>query len=163
MATFRFGLDPVLRQREREEKERQRAVAALERQRIAIEDEIRGYQASIDAERADLSTRLGGARAGDSIDLRDVRVQANASLHLITMAQRAALRLAGVYERLDEARLELLEASVRRRAVEALRDERFEEWRSSRDKAELAALDELAVMGFGRRGLTDDDDGEDAA
>ena len=154
MARFRFGLDPVLRQRTREEEEKQRAVAALERQRLAIEEEIRGYQSAIEAERAELSDRLG---EGGAIDLRGVRVQANASLHLITLAQRAALRLAGVYERLDEARLALLEASTRKKAVETLRDERYAAWRAARSKAELAALDELAVMRHGR------DDREGAA
>ncbi|MEM7621701.1 MAG: flagellar FliJ family protein [Planctomycetota bacterium] len=151
MAAFKFGLDPVLRQRAREEEEKQRKVAQLERQRLAIEDEIRGYQRSIEAEREDLSTRLDAAREGEAgINLGDVRVQANASLHMITMAQRSAVRLAGVYERLDEARLELLEASVRRKAVEALRDKRYEAWRQKRSKAELAALDELGVMRYGR-------------
>ena len=161
MGKFEFGLDPVLRQRERVEKEKQRVVAELERQRIAIEDEIRGYQRSIEAERGDLAGRLETARGeGAAIDLGAVRVQANASLHLITLAQRAALRLAGVYERLDEARLELLEASIRRKAVEALRDKRYESWRAERNKAELAALDEIAVMGHGRSpGFGSDDRG----
>jgi len=160
MTGFRFGLDPVLRQRTREEEEKQRAVAALERQRLAIEAEIRGYQAGIEAEREDLSERLAGAREG--IDLGSVRLQANASLHMITMAQRAALRLAGVYERLDAARLALLEASTRRKAVEALKDERYAAWRSARTKKELAALDEIAMAGFIRR-AGDDGFGEGAA
>ncbi|MEM1185835.1 MAG: flagellar FliJ family protein [Planctomycetota bacterium] len=165
MAKFRFGLEPVLRQRAREEEDRQRVVAGLERQRIAIEDEIKGYQSAIEAERSELTQRLGDA-SGQGVDLGAVRVQANASLHLITMAQRAALRLAGVYERLDTARLELLEASTRRKAVETLKDQRYESWRSARSKEELAALDELAVIRHARPIDGDDDDGidgEDAA
>jgi flagellar export protein FliJ len=154
MARFRFALDPVLRQRKREEQDKQRVVARLERERIEIEDEIRGYQASIVDEKAELTARLDAARldgGGGGVDLGAVRVQANASLHLITLAQRAALRLAGVYERLDVARLALLEATTRRKAVEVLRDKRYDAWRRGLNRAEAAALDEIAVMGHSRR------------
>ncbi len=150
MAKFNFGLEPVLRQRKRDEEAKQRVVARLEAERIAIEDEIRGYQRAIVDEREDLGDRLASARVGEGVDIGAVRVQANASLHLITLAQRAALRLAGIYEKLDEARLELLEAATRRRAVEALKDKRFEAWRQQLSKAEAAALDELATVRHGR-------------
>ena len=51
-----------------------------------------------------------------------------------------------------------MEASRQRKAVELLRERRYEEWKQARDKAEAAALDELAVMragvevGFGSAG-----------
>ena len=72
-------------------------------------------------------------------------------------AQRTVLELAGLLRRLESARAELLEAAKRRKAVELLKDRRFEEWRSDQNRRELAAVDELAVMAAGRRG---DKDGE---
>ncbi len=44
---FRFRLQPVLAQRERLEQEKQVAVAALDRERLAIENKLREYQRSI--------------------------------------------------------------------------------------------------------------------
>ncbi|MEM7623040.1 MAG: hypothetical protein AAF235_07525, partial [Planctomycetota bacterium] len=108
MAKFRFDLEPVLMQRVRAEESQQRVVAELERERIAIENEIRACQGRIEGEKHDLTARLDGAGDGEGIDLSLVRVQANASLHAMAGAQQAVLRLSGVHKRLDRARLDLL-------------------------------------------------------
>jgi len=150
MARFVFELETVLQQRVREEEKRQRAVAVIERERLAIEEEIEACRARIDDEKRDLASRLDGAREGEAIDLGSVRVQANASLHAITRAQRAAMRLAGVHERLDRARLDLLEASIERKAMESLKERRREAWEEAQRKREAAELDELTVMRHGR-------------
>src|SRR5262249_51621641 len=85
------------------------------------------------------------------LDLRGVRFQAGAALRLITLAQRAVLRLAGVHKKLDAARLELLEATTRRKAVGALRERRLEEWKHEEKRREAGAADEVSVM-FAARG-----------
>ena len=111
MAKFVFELEALLRKRLHDEREQMGRVAAIERERIALEDEIRGYQSMIIEEKEDLAARLSVERdgaappdewaepPGRSVDLRAVRMQANASLRLIDRAQRAVLRLKGVHDR----------------------------------------------------------------
>ncbi|MFZ4573329.1 MAG: flagellar FliJ family protein [Phycisphaerales bacterium] len=143
MAKFVFRLEAVLRARLAEERARQLALATVERERAAIEEEIRGHQVAIATERAEMRERLS---PGAPVQLRAVRLQAHAALHAVARAQQATLRLAGVYQRIDVARRDLLKATTRRKAVERLRERRFEEWAQERKRAETAALDELAVM-----------------
>lgn len=146
MAKFRFKLDPVLEQRRRAEEDEQRAVAQIERERIALEERIRAYARAIEQEREDLRAQL--SRGGD---LSAARLQANASLDLTNKANRAVLELAGVHKRLDAARLRLLEAVTRRKALEVLRYKAEQRHRAEENRRESATLDELAVMRHGRR------------
>ena len=151
MPKFKFELEPVLRLRRRVEEQRQRAVAELERQRSGIEDRIRAHQASISATKRDLRQMLTGERAavqgeawGESgVSLRGARLQANAALHMVAQAQRAVVELAGVHGRLDVARLALLKAMTQRKAVEVLKQKRYEEWRSEVLRKEQAEVDEM--------------------
>jgi len=149
MPRFRFNLDAVLKLRRREERDKQLVVAAFEQERLALEDRIRSLQRGIVQERLDLRDRLGGDSA--TVRLTDVRVQANAGLHMVARAQRAVLELAGVHKRLEFARNELLETTKKRKAVETLRDRRFDEWRSEQNRREAAELDELSVMAEHRK------------
>ncbi|USN98589.1 MAG: flagellar FliJ family protein [Phycisphaeraceae bacterium] len=153
MARFVFELEALLRQRLHAEKEQMTRVAEIERDRLAIEGEIRACQRSIVEEKRDLAERLGAEKAGvgHPVDLRAVRVQANASLHLITKAQRAVIRLRGVHDRLDRARLELLDRTTKRRAIELLKEKRLEEWKHERARLEQAEQDDAAVMRHKRR------------
>ena len=80
-----------------------------------------------------------------------LRLAANASLHVVRKAQQIVLQLAGVHRRLDLARAQLIEAAKRRRAMELLRDRRFAQFKAAENKAETAALDELAGFAAARR------------
>jgi flagellar FliJ protein len=146
---FTFRLQPVLEQRRRLEQERQREVGALERERIELEERIRAWQGAIGAARSDLRARLGGG--GRSISLQDVRMQANASLHLAARAQQAVLELAGVHARLEAARRRLLEATTARKAVSLLRERRLAEWRLGERRREEREIDDLNTMRRGGR------------
>lgn len=150
MAKFHFQLEAVLEQRRGVERTRQVAVAELERQRMDTEDRIRDIQRQIVVEKEDLRDALAtpepGARAVGGVDLRHVRLQAAASLHLVAKAQHTVVRLAGLFKRLDAARLELVKATTRRKAVEVLKERRYEQWRDEQTRRENAALDELSVM-----------------
>jgi flagellar export protein FliJ len=146
MAKFIFELEAVLKQRLAVEREKKLAVGALERERAEIEEGIRLYQGDLVRERQELRDQLSTAKGAAVLDLRGVRFQAGAALRLITLAQRAVLRLAGVHRKLDAARLELLEATTRRKAVETLKERRFEEWRHEQKRKEAAAADELNVI-----------------
>jgi flagellar FliJ protein len=146
MAKFVFTLQPLLDTRVREEQRRQREVAVVERERRAVEDRIRAQQSIIAQSRRDMADRLTG-----SVDVTHVRSEGASTLRAIRAAQRLVLELAGVHKRLERARRELLEATKRRRAVELLRDNRFNEWKQRTDKAEANAMDELAVQRAGRK------------
>lgn len=148
MARFVFELEALLRVRIREEQEKQGAVAALERERHAIESKIRQHQAQISLERREIAHQMRARR----VDMRQVSRQAGAASALHMQAQREALSLAGVLKRLEDARKELLEASKRRKGVEMLKDRRYEAWRSEEDRRENSELDELGVMSAARRG-----------
>lgn len=141
MPSFRFNLQPVLDQRERLEEQRMLEVANLERERLAIEARLRVLQAGIAGAKHDLRSRL--AAPGSSVIITDIRLQANASLHMSAQAQRVALELAGAYQRVELARKRLLEATTARKAVEILRERRRAEWKHEQSRREHAQLDEI--------------------
>lgn len=143
MAKFVFELEAVLEQRRGVERTKQLAVAAVDRQRIELEQRLAGCRERLDGERRELREELAG---GGSVDMGRARRQAGATLHVLAEAQRTLLQLAGVQTRLEAARRELIEATTRRRAVEVLRERRFEEWKREESRRDAAAVDELAVM-----------------
>lgn len=149
MPRFRFSLEPVLEQRRRAEERCQLAVAELERQRIDIEGAIRACQNGIVREKADLRAALGTGQG--RVALRDARMQAAAAFSLDTRARQEVLRLAGLHKRLEAARAELLRAATARKAVELLRDRRWEAWKHEQSRLESAQADELAVMSAARK------------
>jgi len=154
LAKFRFQLEAVLEQRRGVERTKQLAVAQLETTRMGIEETIRGHQRQLVREQADLREHLASeqtSREHRGVDLRTVRMQASASLHLVAKAQQSVIQLAGVHHRLDAARLELIEATTRRRAVEVLKERRFEAWKDAQSRREAAALDEMAIIGASRQ------------
>jgi flagellar export protein FliJ len=142
MAKFVFRLQALLEQRSHEERQKQLAVAAVERERAALEAEIAGHQRVIGGFREDIRAML----ASGGVDVREVRLQAAASLHAQAATQRKAIRLAGVYQRLESARGELRAAATRRRAVELLKEKRFEHWKDEIKRKEDIELDEIGTL-----------------
>jgi flagellar FliJ protein len=140
MARFRFQLQPVLDARSRAEDERRRDVAALEAERRRLEDRLRSGQASITGARDDVRSALVGTVRPEAL-----RAQANASMACMRDAQRLVLELAGVHRRLEVARAALAEAAKQRRAIEIVKERRFEAWRLEQDRREQSALDEIAT------------------
>jgi len=154
LAKFKFELEAVLEQRRGVERARQLAVAQLEAARMSIEQAIRDCQRQLAREKEDLREHLAAARdLGEPrvVDIRTVRMQANASLHVVARAQQAVIQLAGVHHRLDAARLGLIEATMRRRAVEILRERRWEAWNEAQSRVEAASLDEMAIISASRQ------------
>jgi flagellar FliJ protein len=146
MPRFRFTLDPLLRARLRREQHCQREVAKLERERLDLEARLRRYQGDLAAGKDSLRDRLVGP-----LDTSALRLQAGQARQIMRSAQQIVIELAGVQKRLEGARAELLQAATQRRAVELLRDRRFEAWKRRIEKAETAAVDELAVQAAARR------------
>lgn len=140
MARFRFQLQPVLDARLRAEDERRRAVAELEQERRRLEDALRRRQSAIAGAKDGVREALIGQVRPD-----DLRSQANASLAEMRDAQRSVLELAGLHRRLETARAALAAAARDRRAIELVKERRFEAWRHELDRREQAGLDELAT------------------
>jgi flagellar export protein FliJ len=147
MPRFVFRLQPVLDQREREERDKMLVVAELERARLALESRIRACQDSMSDERRTLAAVLG---VGQRVDVRAVKLQAGASLKHNFDAQRAVLELAGVHKQLEAARAELARASAKKKAVELLRDQQRNAFERELDRRETQELDEMSVMRYHR-------------
>jgi len=145
MATFIFSLQALLDQRLHFERERQLSVAAIERERLELEARVTACQNEIRSHKEDLRQLLGGPTGG-AVDTRTVRLQAGAALHARARTQRMALQLAGLYRRLESARSELRKATMKRRAVELLRDKQFNEWKREIERRESRELDEIGTM-----------------
>lgn len=125
--------------RKREERERQLAVAEIEREKVELENELRGCHDTVAREREDLRARLESG----AVDLRGARWQAHASLDAMRRSHHAALRLAGVFARIELARRALMAAASKRKAVELLRERAYTEWRTKHEKRERIELDEI--------------------
>ena len=146
MAKSVFRLEPLLTVRRRAEDDARRAVAVLQRERLKLEAELRRRQQDIVAGK----DRLRGTLTG-RLDMGVLRLGAGSTLNVIRQAQQLALKLAGLGKRMESVRQVFLEARVRRRAIELLRERRFDQWKAALEKAETAALDELAVSAAARR------------
>ncbi|MCC6283955.1 MAG: flagellar export protein FliJ [Phycisphaerales bacterium] len=155
MARFRFTLEPVLEMRRREEREHQRRVAELERQRLDIEAQVERHESMLSAERGDLRDRLAPGAGSSGTAFAAVRAQAAASVDAVRRLRRLALDLSGVMERLARARSELAHAAARRKAVELLRERRFAEWLADGARREQAGQDDLSTMRAGRPELNE--------
>ncbi len=140
MAKFVFRLEPLLTARRHAEQDARRVVAVIERERIELENDLRRHQQHIMSDKQQMRGSMTG-----SLDIRSLRQTAGVTLHVIRKAQQVVLKLAGVGQRMESARTELLRTMTRRRAIELLRERRFGQWKIVQDKAETAALDELAV------------------
>lgn len=136
---FRFPLDPLLRLRRRNEREKQRAVAALEARRAELEATIRRRQADLHSGKATLREALVGR-----VDVRALRLQAQSAMSVRRQADALVLQLAGVHRSLEKARAELIAAAKDRRALELLREKREAQWREDERRAEQRLLDDLA-------------------
>ena len=146
MSRFVFKLRSVLELRQREEDRIRRAVAGLMQQKTAIEERIRRHQFEIMQGKSQMRDRLVGA-----VDTDALRLHAHAAVSVMREAQTAAIELAGLAQRLTRAREELVAAQARRRAVELLRERRFEEWRLAEERRENSVLDDLASTAAKRK------------
>jgi flagellar export protein FliJ len=147
MAKFVFKLMPLLEQRRREQRERQRVVAEIEGERLALEEHLRRHQQTIEQGRGALRDMLSPDGAtGGVVRSELVRWCAASPVAVDRLARQVVLQLAGVHRRLEQARRQLRMADVRLKAVELLRDKQYERWRDDLDRREASELDEIATM-----------------
>jgi len=145
MARFRFQLEPLLRARRATERSHQLEVAEIDRRRVELEQTLRRQQQFISSGKREMSRRLVGP-----LEMSSLRQHAGSTIGLMRQGHRIVIELAGLHKRLEAARIRLREAARERRAVERLRERRFDQWRRRMQKAEDAAIDELAVQAAAR-------------
>ena len=139
MPRFTFSLEPLLTARRHAERQCAVALAALERRRANLENDLRLVQSELGTGQRRLAGRLSGV-----LDTTALRQEANTSRVALRRARELVIELAGVMRRIETARAELAAAAQARRAVEHLREQRYDAFRRRLDRAETAALDELA-------------------
>jgi len=140
MPKFVFNLGPLLHVRARAEEAAQRALAAHERERVRLEELLRTqHQGLTDSSHA-LRDRLVGR-----LDVHELRLHASAALRGERDARMLVLELAGVHRNIEAARKQLLEARQQRKAIEILRERRYEAWRAAVERQEDVLLDEIAT------------------
>lgn len=79
------------------------------------------------------------------VNLFGARLQAASTLQASVSAQRAVIKLAGIFTKLQAARADLANAMKRRRAVELLKEARFEEWKRELQRKDSEMLDEVGT------------------
>ena len=146
MPAFRFKLQPVLEQRRRTERDRQRELAELLTRKRELEAQLRTEQQTIHDDKAAMADRLVGR-----VDVSRIRQHASHVGQVTIRARRAAGELMTLHQRIEGARSSLLEATRARRAVELLRDRQYRRWLAEEQRREAAEQDELAMQSYGRR------------
>lgn len=122
------------------------AMGACERARAAAEREARAIEDRVRAGREDWRDRLGSGSGGSGgVEIASVRMQAGATLRDLAELKRAALTQAAAERELERARVVLLDATARRRAIEELRERRLEEWKADAVRTEQRVIDDLVV------------------
>ena len=140
MAVFVFKLQSLLDLRAREEQSAQRDLALLMREKAEIDERLRRHQMAIDDGKRALREDLVGM-----VDVRRLRVQTHAAFGVMRDAQAAAIALAGLARKIEQARVLHQAARAKRRAVEMLKEKRHAEWLREQDRREVALLDELVI------------------
>ncbi len=143
MAKFKFQLEPLLRHRRREQEQRQRDLADAMSQRVALEDELRDMQTMIVSSKQNLTEHLVGR-----VDLNRVSDFARYSGQVTARAHGMIRRLAQAEQAVTQAREVLLEASRAVKALELLRDKRYEAWKRALDRKETAEIDEISSQAY---------------
>jgi flagellar FliJ protein len=142
MSKFIFNLDGVLTQRKHAEHQRQRELAEAQRVVAQLEAELR----DVEATQASVTQDLRDNRLVGQIDLAFLA----AHRRFIIATQRKGMaivqQLANAQAKVTTARTELAEAARQKKAIEILRDKRFELWKHEQAKKETDALDEASMQ-----------------
>ena len=144
--SFRFPFDPVLRQRRQEEQTIQRQLAEIVRRQLIVETRLQEIQNQIRSGKQDLGIELLG-----EVNTTVIRTQANMSIQLDMQARQLALSLAEIYQQVEKVRKELVHASQRRRAMEILRENRYEQWKMDIKKEEEKEQDDMTMTRMANR------------
>lgn len=146
MAKFTFKLEPVLKQRQMLEDQKQRELAKLIRHRMIFHNQLRSIQSVLSDSKSQLTDGLVG-----EIDMTRVSQFARFSGQSQVRAQTIVRQLAGLESRIAEAQKQLVEAMRQRKALDLLRDKQYQAWKRTQLRREASRLDDLATQAYTRQ------------
>lgn len=146
MPQFIFRYESLLQHRRNLEDQAQRQMAERVRTQMILSDQLRSMQTQITESKRD----LGGALVG-KIDLSRVGEFTRYNADSTVRGRQLVKRLAELEVQVEAARVQLLDATQQRKALELLRERDLKQWKLDRDRRETAELDELASQAYTRR------------
>lgn len=146
MGKFVFRLEPVLRQRGREEQACQRRLAQLLGRRQQMHEQLRRMQGGLSSDKQAMAASLVG-----HVDVSRIRMHAAHNAQVTHRAHAIVRELAELEDHIEQARAALLETTRQRKAIELLRDRQWQRWQKTMARREAAAADEMATQRYGRR------------
>lgn len=142
MAQFKFNLQTVLNEREREEMLCQKAMGEAAARKQAAEDDLANVERQI-------TTNNEAMRDNHLVGKLDVNVLTSHRRYLIAMRQQViqiAQRIANARLEVEQARRKLNEAAKNRKAIEVLRDRQKQRWLAEQERKERAIADDASMQ-----------------
>ena len=155
MPRFHFQLEALLTHRRQIEKEKQRRVAQIQQEILALRRHIQDSQALIQSQ----NKTLGARELTGRLDMQYIAHEKRFVGALTVRIVLALHKLAALEQTLAAARAELLAAARARKVIEKLREKQWNRWRLEQQRKEAAVIDEIGTQLAVRRG----DDSTDAA
>ena len=146
MSKFVFKLEPVLKQRQMAEDQKQRQLAQLMRHRMIFHNQLRGIQTQLSDSKGQLADGLVG-----KVDLTSISQFARFSGQSQMRAQTIVRQLATLENHIAEAQKQLVEAMRQRKALDLLRDKQYQLWKRTQLRREASRLDDLATQAYTRQ------------
>lgn len=141
MPAFHFPFQSLLNQRERAEKQCQRALAELFHKRATWMQRIQSHQHQLRDSKASMKDALQGR-----VDLDAVTGFARLSAATQVQGHASVRGLAALEQEIDNARAVLREATRQRKSLELIRDRRYQAWKQQQDRRETRENDEVGAM-----------------
>ena len=142
MAKFVFQLEAVLRQRTRDEQERQRVLADVQAEMVRLETKLRELDTNVQSNMTDLrDNRLVG-----TLDMRFLAAHRRFVGAVRQEAMGVVQQMARHQVKVEEAQRNLAEAAKQRKIIEKLRERALDRWRGEQSHKELLQADEAATQ-----------------
>jgi flagellar FliJ protein len=139
MARFVFSLEAVLRHRLLAEQERMRELAVCQLEMARLQAELRALNDSLQAGAVDMkSNRLVG-----TIDVNYLAAHRRFTVAMQRKGQVLVQDMARQQRKVDEAQQLVAQAAKERKAIEKLRERKYERWREEAARKEMAEMDEV--------------------
>jgi flagellar FliJ protein len=147
MKRFRFSLDPLLQIRKRTEEEAKQALAAKKRE-IAREREA---MAELAQQLALQQQQQMQQRQHNSERVDAMRAGVLFRFACKSQMMRTGARIDTLYAEADALQYRLTKATQQRRAIELLREKRFNEWKREANRQEQIFIDDVSQQGYIRK------------
>lgn len=142
MPKFRFQLDGVLKKRRHFEQQRQRELAIRIRHLVECQSDLARLNDTVKQTNDDVRQHhLTGV-----LDMSFLAAHRRFMLAMQRQATSIAQKIVAAQQQVDVARGALAEAAKARKAIEKLREKRFEQWRDELSRKEATELDEVSAQ-----------------